>query len=141
MQAITYWKVLIPVHLILPPPTSGQHYGQPLESGFYEVGDPETLVPFPEGYILHNLEHGYVLFWYNCDLLDEIACTQLITKIRKVMDDFNNVKLIAFPWSTLEVPLAMTSWGKIQSFATFDEEIAKEFVKSNRYQSPEPNAP
>lgn len=123
------------------PPTSGQHYGQPLESGFYEVGDPETQIPFPDGFILHNLEHGLVIFWYNCDLLDEIACTLLKTQIKKVMDGFNKVKLIGFPWTKLEVPLVMTSWGKTQSFAMFDEEMTKEFVQSNRNYSPEPNAP
>ncbi len=123
------------------PPTSGQHYGQPFESGFYEIGDPEAQVPYPEGYILHNLEHGYVIFWYKCDLLDETSCTQFKTQIQSAMDDFNNVKLIGFPWTNMETPLVMTSWGQIQNFATFDEEIVEKFIRTNRNKSPEPNVP
>ena len=25
-----------------------------------------NLPQYPEGYLVHNLEHGYVIFWYNC---------------------------------------------------------------------------
>lgn len=123
------------------PPTSGRHYSQPLDAGFYQAGDPETQIAYPEGHIIHNLEHGYVIFWYNCEILDQDSCEQLKTQIQAVMDDFNGVKLIAFPWPSIEVPLAMTSWGQLQRFETFDEERAKEFVRSNRNRAPEPNAP
>lgn len=123
------------------PPTSGRHYGQPMEAGFYQEGDTETQAPYPEGYILHSLEHGYVVFWYNCDPLDKSACTQLKTDIKDVMDDFRSVKLIGFPWTSTNVPLVMTSWGQLQRFETFDKGVAKSFVRANRNQSPEPNAP
>ena len=71
------------------PPTSGKHYGQPLEAGFYDELSPEGQSPYPEGYLLHNLEHGYVIYWYNCDLLDEAGCSNLKTDIRVVMNDLN----------------------------------------------------
>jgi hypothetical protein len=28
-----------------------------------------TLPEHLEGYLAHNLEHGHVIFWYNCNLL------------------------------------------------------------------------
>ena len=43
------------------PPTSGQHYPDSLDAGFYHEGDLETLPSYPVGYLVHNLEHGYVI--------------------------------------------------------------------------------
>jgi hypothetical protein len=57
------------------------------------------------------------------------------------MDDFGGIKLIAFPWPSLDVPVAMTSWGRLQRFESFDPQIATAFVEANRNKAPEPNAP
>jgi hypothetical protein len=57
------------------------------------------------------------------------------------MDEFDGFKLIAFPWKSLEVPVAMTSWGRLQRFETFDPSQARAFIKANRNRAPEPNAP
>lgn len=123
------------------PPTSGRHYAQDLEPGFYEETDPAAQSPYPEGYLVHNLEHGYVIFWYNCEQLSGQNCADLKSQIRSVMDQVNNFKVIAFPRPTLEVPVVMTSWGRLQSFERFDAGIAKQFVERNRNKAPEPNAP
>ncbi|MDZ7844976.1 MAG: DUF3105 domain-containing protein [Anaerolineales bacterium] len=123
------------------PPSSGRHYGQPMEAGFYEENDPAAQVPHPEGYILHSLEHGYVVFWYNCQVLEEEDCSALKSEIRDVMDGFQNFKVIGFSWAEMDVPAALTSWGRIQTFETFDPDLARKFVQANRYQAPEPNAP
>jgi hypothetical protein len=123
------------------PPTSGRHYGQPMEAGFYAVGDPETQTAYPEGYLLHSLEHGYVIFWYNCDELEEPDCSVLKDQIKTVMEDMGSTKLIGFPRASIEYPLVMTSWGQMQPFETFDETLARKFVSANRNRAPEPNAP
>ena len=65
------------------PPTSGPHYPQEAEAGFYDTNN----YAFPAGYLVHNLEHGYVIFWYSCDLLEEAGCANLKTQIQTVMDD------------------------------------------------------
>lgn len=123
------------------PPTSGRHYAAEYNAGFYDEGSPQTAEAYPEGYLVHNLEHGYVVFWYNCSLLDEAGCTGLKGQIKQVMSDFDGTKLIAFPRSSLDVTLAMTSWGRIQRFETFDPVLAGTFVRNNRNKAPEPNAP
>ncbi len=124
------------------PPASGRHYDQPLPAGFYEPDDEAARQPYPEGYLLHNLEHGYVVFWYNCDLLDSPeACETLKGQIQKVMKRYQGVKLVAFPWPSLNVPVVMTTWGRMLRFDTFDEKSAGEFVATNRNRAPEPNAP
>jgi hypothetical protein len=124
------------------PPTSGRHYGQPLNPGFYEEDDSETQLAYPEGYLLHNLEHGYVIFWYNCEALDDGEdCGDLKEQIKAVINRFLSVKLIAFPWPSSDVPVVMTTWGQMLRFDQFDERMARDFVQANRNRAPEPNAP
>ncbi len=119
------------------PPTSGPHYAEEARAGFFDNNNYE----FPAGYLVHNLEHGYVIFWYNCDLLDESSCANLKEQIKTTMDDLGGIKLVAYPWPSLEVPLVMTSWGRLQRFETFDSEQAKAFYRANLNRSPEPDAP
>lgn len=123
------------------PPTSGRHYASEFEAGFYDEDSPEAQKPFPDGYLVHNLEHGYVIFWYNCDLLDEGGCQELKTQINAVMDEVDNFKVIAFPRDSINVPVVLTSWGQLQEFDRFSPEEAQAFVERNRNHAPEPNAP
>lgn len=119
------------------PPTSGLHYAAEAQAGFYD----ENMYTYPAGYLVHNLEHGYVIIWYNCDLLDETGCLELKSQIRTVMDELGGVKLIAYPWNSMDVPVVMTSWGRVQEFETFDAEQARAFYRTNLNRAPEPNAP
>lgn len=122
------------------PPAGGKHYGSDLEAGFYDDAYAATLGEYPEGYLVHNLEHGYVIFWYNCDLLSPEACEALKSDIRKVMDKFGGSELIAFPWKSLDVPVAMTSWDRLQRFESFDLTLAERFIRANQNKSPEAGA-
>ncbi len=123
------------------PPAGGHHYPSTLPTKFYQESDVAALPVHPEAYLVHNLEHGYVIFWYNCQALDPATpCDTLKAQIKSVMDQFNGVKVIAFPWKSLTVPLAMTSWGKVERFAAFDQTLATNFVLRNRYKAPEPDA-
>ena len=119
------------------PPTSGLHYVNELDAGFYETNSYQ----YPAGYLVHNLEHGYVIFWYNCGLLDETGCTNLKEHIRTAMDDLGGTKLIAYPWPSQDVPLVMTSWGRLEKFEDFDADKAKAFYRANLNKAPEPDAP
>ncbi len=119
------------------PPTSGLHYAEEARAGFFDNNNYQ----YPAGYLVHNLEHGYVIFWYNCDLLDETGCANLKEQIRTTMDDLGGTKLIAYPWPSLNVPLVMTSWGRLQKFETFDSEQATAFYRANLNRAPEPDAP
>lgn len=122
------------------PPAGGQHFPTTLPTKFYEESDVASLPPYPQGYLVHNLEHGYVIFWYNCSTLSTAKCDSMKQDIRDVMAQFGGTKLIAFPWPSQDVPLAMTSWGRILKLNTPDTKTMAQFVKSNRYQAPEPNA-
>jgi len=122
------------------PPTSGPHYAQPAEAGFYE----EAL---PDEQLVHNLEHGYVVIWYNCTGLEETACESFKEKIRGVMNQAGGVgissstKLIAVPRLSLPGTIAATTWGRLYQPETFDPDELLVFIKEFRNKAPEPNAP
>lgn len=121
------------------PPTSGRHYNDPLEAGFYNEGDVPGA--YPAGHVVHSLEHGYVVFWYNCAQVAGGDCTELKAQIQGVLDAENNFKVLAYPWSSTDVPVALTSWGRMLKLEEFDPQVAEDFVEQNRNKSPEPNAP
>ncbi|RPJ23491.1 MAG: DUF3105 domain-containing protein [Chloroflexi bacterium] len=54
---------------------------------------------------------------------------------------FERGSTAAYPWPPLDVPVVLTSWGRIQKFETFDPEQAKVFYRANLNRAPEPNAP
>jgi hypothetical protein len=120
------------------PPTSGRHYAVSLPSGFYEENDAAQLGEFPEGRLVHSLEHGYVIFWYNCERVGPDECDQLKQEIRQVMEDAGNLKVIGFPWSSIAEPVVMTSWGQMLRMERFDPAAAAEFIRTNRNRAPEP---
>ncbi len=123
------------------PPTSGRHYPSEADAGFYTEDEAASLAPYPEGYLVHNLEHGYIIFWYNCALLDPAACDAMKAEIQAVMDEFDGFKLIAFPWDSIDSPAVLTSWGQMLTMDAFDARLARDFIRRNRNQAPEPNAP
>ena len=123
------------------PPAGGAHYASTLPAKLYQEQDLTSLGQYPQGYLVHNLEHGYVIFWYNCAVLDEAGCQQLKSQLQEVLDAFDGVKVMAFPWKSLDVPVVATSWGRLQRFESFDTDLAVRFVRSNRNKAPEPDAP
>ena len=116
------------------PPSSGPHYANHFSSKFFD----ENSFEFPEGYLIHNLEHGYAIFWYNCELLSAEECSLLKSEILGVMEKANMYKVIAYPWPKIDVPVVITSWGRMLSMEKFDPELALAYVKKYREKSPEP---
>ncbi len=41
------------------PPTSGDHYASWITKGFYEESRPDPN-------LVHSMEHGYIIVWYDC---------------------------------------------------------------------------
>src|SRR5260370_41524469 len=59
------------------PPTGGQHYDTTAHAGFYDTSNAPT-----DGYLVHSLEHGAVVLWYNSKVLSP-------EQINKLKDVFN----------------------------------------------------
>ncbi len=137
----THVEIGAPLTYPSDPPAGGRHYADEFENGFFDEATIPNRPGDLAGYLVHNLEHGYVIFWYSCAKLDETACNNLKSEIKTVMDAKNNFKLIAVPWESIDEPLVMTSWGRLQRFEQFDAGLARAFIGSNLNQAPEPDAP
>lgn len=122
------------------PPTGGNHYAGTFQKGFYDESRLESLPQFHEGYLVHNLEHGYIIFWYNCEADSDLSCDELKQTIRDVMDTAGTDEVIAFPWKDQKEPLVMTSWERIMRFDKLDPDAMRQFVKLYHDKSPEPAA-
>ncbi|NOH12230.1 MAG: DUF3105 domain-containing protein [Chloroflexi bacterium] len=123
------------------PPTSGPHYDQGLNPGFYDQSDLPDLPYFPEAAAVKNMEEGYIVFWYNCELVDENSCEELKDDIRFLISDSAYAKLVALPWDTTDVPLVLTSWGYLLEMESFKGGDVINFIHSNWRHAPEATAP
>lgn len=123
------------------PPAGGLHYALDYEPGFYNEADIVNLPKNYEGYLVHNLEHGYVIFWYNCAADPNFDCEGMKQTVRKIMDTAGTHELIAFPWPSQKEPLVLTSWGRILRLDRADENLMREFIRLNLNKSPEPLMP
>jgi hypothetical protein len=121
------------------PPTSGPHYDTPAEAGFYEQAPADES-------LVHNLEHGHVIIWYNCTGLSDEACTSLKNDIRSVMGRAGTSmvtgtpKVVAVPRPTMETQVALTSWGRLQRLDRFDANKILSFIRAFRDTAPENGA-
>ncbi len=122
------------------PPTSGPHYETPAEAGFYEAAPVDEQ-------LVHSMEHGYVIIWYNCSSLSPDDCSRLKNDIRDTMGQVENSpithtsKLIATPRPTMDHLLALTSWGRLDKFDSFDKQRILNFIRVFRDAAPEPSVP
>jgi hypothetical protein len=114
------------------PPSSGHHYPIWAEPGFYDE-------PADDGYLVHNLEHGYVIIWYDCSFTDD--CEALQDQIIDVIVDWDGYKIIAMPRSGMDSMIALTSWGRLAFMDEFNADLIGEFIERFHNDAPEPDAP
>ncbi len=119
------------------PPAGGKHYPVTYNPGFYSEQDVTKLPKLYQGYLVHNLEHGYVIYWYNCNADPKISCSDITNAIQQVIKENNTYKVIGFPWPSLKQPIAMTSWGRLMTLNSADLKTMEAFYKSNVDQAPE----
>jgi hypothetical protein len=97
------------------PPATGAHYPTwaPMTRKFYTAQDRPEL-----GYLVHNLEHGYSILWYDETIADDdekLAVAKAISK-KFPGTDFEN-KFIVAPWTSEDggsfpdgAHVALTHW-------------------------------
>jgi hypothetical protein len=107
------------------PPVGGPHYALTQRAGIYNEA-------IPDGKLVHSLEHGAVILWYKSDLAQEA-----IEKLKEIYRSTAISKKIMVPRESLDVPVALTSWGRILKLETIDEEKIKEFMLVNHDRAPE----
>ncbi|MDO8619515.1 MAG: DUF3105 domain-containing protein [Candidatus Daviesbacteria bacterium] len=125
------------------PPTSGPHYANSQPAGVYER-------EVPDGNLIHSMEHGAVILWYkpsgnaNNQPTEgtESAEINSLSKqdIERLKQTFNSAsvsKKIMVPRDSLDVPIALTSWGRLLKLQTIDEGQIKNFMETNEDRGPE----
>lgn len=108
------------------PPTSGPHYGQWTKRGVYDE-------PIEDGYLIHSLEHGYVIVSYRC----EGSCEGLKTSLKNFYGQNKKKKLIVVLRPSLETKIALTAWKRILKLDEWDESQAEAFVRAFENRGPE----
>lgn len=104
------------------PPTSGAHYGAALAPGIYD----EYL---PPGLTVHAMEHGRVVIHYRPGT-SAATVGDLESITRSYARD-----TVLHPNPELDNQFALTAWGRIDTFDTYDHDRVVEFVEvlRNRY--------
>lgn len=109
------------------PPTSGWHYEKQMAPwGTHEVQIADEVY-------LHNLEYGGVAIQYATD--DEELIAQL-ENFAELQPGFPSCFIVA-PYSPMAASIALTAWGVIEYFETFDLQGIQEFVDAYRNKGPE----
>ena len=108
------------------PPTSGNHLQTPASPGFVEE-------PLDPGALVHNMEHGQIIFWY-----DPSAPDATIDEIEDIVDQQFD-ESIAVPWEPLEGPysFAMTAWGASQHCRQVSQAVVDNFREEYQGKGPE----
>ncbi len=107
------------------PPTSGPHYVNPQSAGIYDK-------PIPDGNLVHSMEHGAVIIWYQSNLAKD-----QIEQLKNIYYSVGVNKKIMVPRDNLDVPVALTSWGRLLKLQAIDEAQIKEFMETNNDRAPE----
>ena len=117
------------------PSTSGWHYPQPLAPVRWGIHSAYI----EDEYYIHNLEHGGIAIFYNC----EVDCPELVTQLSKVVDKAvgGGMKVLMAPYPGMTTKIALIAWNFIDIFDEFDEDRIIKFINSHESSpnSPEPN--
>lgn len=113
------------------PPTSGDHDANAATWGTYNSTPPR------DERMVHNLEHGGVIIFYNPAKVD--AAT--IENLKRVATDLRRDRpcLILTPRDNIQddKPIALTSWGYLALLDNFDEAAIRAFWRDRVARGPE----
>jgi uncharacterized surface protein with fasciclin (FAS1) repeats len=116
------------------PPTSGPHYSDIVAWQLYEQN-------FPYEQLVHNLEDGGVILYYQCSA----ACPELVEQLRTVVQpyfDAGRHVLIApndptwtptagvTPHQEMGAPIAVVAWRKLLMLNEVDAEKIRQFIEA-----------
>ncbi len=101
------------------PPTGGWHYDNPAQSGIYDK-------EFPDGQIIHNLEHSHIWIAYRPGLAQAD-----VEKLADIAKSYGS-KIIMTPRAANDVPIAIVAWEHLLKLDGIDEAQIQAFIKAHR---------
>jgi len=118
------------------PPSGGSHYGVWAAFQSYDFA-------VPAGFLVHALEHGAVVFWYNCPE----GCAQEVAQASAMIDSLpldpmcagtsTPRRAILVPSPELDARWAASAWGFLVKADCFDEATLSSFYAEHYAQGPE----
>lgn len=119
------------------PGTSGPHWDTPANWGVYST-------PQNESQLIHNLEHGGIVIWYDPDALDAEEIDRLTSYVNSQVSSglSGRYKFILSPWSGEDfgAPIAVTSWRHLLLLGEADTDAIGDFAGERYGIAPEPGA-
>ncbi|MFB6303629.1 MAG: DUF3105 domain-containing protein [Haloferacaceae archaeon] len=112
------------------PPTSGPHYSGTVEAGFYE----ETP---PMGDIVHTLEHGAVVIYYDPEALTDDARESLRAWANEHTGTWKSVVVVPHAREDPEAPYVLTAWRHRLRMDEYDPEVVRAFLAEYLGRGPE----
>jgi hypothetical protein len=128
------------------PPSSGPHY--PIWAAYQAYSSA-----VPRGYYVHDLEHGAIVFLYNCG---DAGCPDTVAALQAAADALPpgleagaadplcaaagegiRVRAVLSPDPLLDVPLAAAAWGWTYKANCIDLPSLKAFAAAHYAQAPE----
>lgn len=117
------------------PATSGPHWSAADSPGPWGVY-PNVQ---PQERLLHNLEHGGIVIWYQPAQLDAAGLASLTAFVNQEITS-DRFKVILSPWggSDFKHPIAVTAWGWLEYLDTADLDLIRSFIGAHYGDAPEP---
>lgn len=121
------------------PPSSGPHY--PVWANFAEYDKP-----IEDGYLVHSMEHGAVVLFYDCDPSACVAPAGVVEALRAVRnavptdplcDPAIRVRVILAPRPANDVPVAAAAWGATYKADCVDAPSLSQFITDFYAKAPE----
>jgi hypothetical protein len=121
------------------PPSSGPHYG--IWANFREY---DKVIA--DGYLLHSMEHGAVVLFYDCDPSACVAAPGVLEALRAVRDAVPTdplcdpsirVRVIIAPRPANDVPVAAAAWGATYKADCVDAPSLGKFITDFYAKAPE----
>lgn len=112
------------------PPTSGPHYNGVTEAGFYTESQPA-------GELVHALEHGAVVIYYDEDALSAETEQSLRDWASAHTGTWQSVIVVPNPYEGVESPYVLTAWRHSLRLTEYDVETVRAFIAEYLGRGPE----
>ncbi len=113
------------------PPLSGPHYASTVRAGFYE--EPQSA-----GALVHTLEHGAVVVYYQPDALPEEAEQHLRSLATQYTGTWASVVVVPYPEETeADATFTVTAWRTRLTLDSYDRGAVEAFLAEYLGRGPE----
>jgi len=112
------------------PPVGGPHYDRPVPVGFYEQ---ELQLPR----LVHNLEHGHIVVYYDPSALTPAARDSLDRFVDRHDSTWSAVVVAPYPGDDPSADYVLTAWGAKLEMDGYDARVVRAFLSEYIGRGPE----